>query len=239
MRPRFYVESPIDAGLATLRGAESHHLQHVMRAQIGDEVILLDGTGREYLAQVAHLGRSDVRLTIVREEPVDRELSLRLCVGVAFPKGERQRWLVEKMVELGVARIVPLHTSRSVTDPHRHSPAKLQRTVIEASKQCGRNRLLEIADTMDVSEYLQSAPPDAVRWLADPSGTPALSGTGTETAAYLAVGPEGGFTPAELAGAESAGWRIVSLGARTLRIETACLVLAALVAAPGRTEQSR
>ena len=90
---------------------------------------------------------------------------------MALPKADRQRWLIEKLVELGVARVVPLQTQRSVVHPDQRSLVKLHRTVVEASKQCGRNRLMEVAPLAPLADYLQAAAPAALKWIADPTGT--------------------------------------------------------------------
>ena len=95
-----------------LAGAEAHHLIHVLRAKPGLVVTLFDGGGAEYGAHVVRVGRSEVELAIDERRESDRELPVRLTLGVSLPKQERQRWLVEKAVELGVARLVPLLARR-------------------------------------------------------------------------------------------------------------------------------
>ena len=159
---------------------------------------------------------------------MNRELQQQVHVAMALPKGDRQRWLIEKLVELGVSLVVPLRTQRSVVHPDERSLRRLQRTVVEASKQCGRNRLMEIGTLTEFSDFVRSAPSNASRWIADPSGeSRSLTPTsGRDT--FVAVGPEGGFTETELACAKSANWQTISLGNRILRIETACLVIATL-----------
>ena len=228
MSHRFYVDTPITAGEAVLLGAEAHHLQHVLRGRVGDEVILLDGSGCEHVARVSRLARSQVDLVVLTSRQVDRELPCQIELGVALPKADRQRWLIEKLVELGVARVVPLRTQRSVVHPDPQSLVKLQRAVKEASKQCGRTRLLQVAELQPLAAFLQAAPATATRWIADPGGGPLAGIPGDGSPCHLAVGPEGGWTEDELARARAAGWQAISLGARVLRIETACLVLAAL-----------
>jgi 16S rRNA (uracil1498-N3)-methyltransferase len=194
---------------------------------------LFDGSGREFVARIDGLQRSQVELTVTATMVVDRESAQQLVVGVTLPKGERQRWLLEKLVEIGVSRLVPLCSEHSIVHPDAGSLRKLLRFVIEASKQCGRNRLMEVAPLTRFTDFLASAPEGARRWVADPTGD-RCGGFATaldfSSAAYLAVGPEGGFSPAERQSAESAGWQLVSLGPRILRIETACLVLATLAA---------
>jgi 16S rRNA (uracil1498-N3)-methyltransferase len=229
MGQRFFVDNPITSEQAILLGSEAHHLQHVLRASMGDEVILLDGSGYEFVARVTGLARSHVELVVLASRLVDRELPREIVVGVALPKADRQRWLIEKLVELGVARIVPLRTRRSVVHPDSRSLVKLRRSVTEASKQCGRTRLLEVTELVPLADYLRAASSSASRWIADPAGIPPCSAPGGAASHFLAVGPEGGWTDDELSSAREAGWHVVSLGARILRIETACLVLAALL----------
>ena len=98
-------------------------------------------------------------------------------------------------------------------------------TVVEASKQCGRNRWLEVGPLTPLAEFLRGGPPTAVRWLADPTGSPLSHTSTTASICSLAIGPEGGWTTTELDTARAAGWQVVSLGPRILRIETAALVL--------------
>jgi 16S rRNA (uracil1498-N3)-methyltransferase len=152
---------------------------------------------------------------------------------VPLPKGDRQRWIVEKAVELGVSCLIPLHTERSVATGDKGGE-KLDRYVIEASKQCERNRLMEIAQPMAWSDWLATAPTTARRWVADPTGC-ALPSIDREASAptFAAVGPEGGFTDQELIAARDAGWDVVALGPRILRIETAAIALAAVLTAGG------
>jgi 16S rRNA (uracil1498-N3)-methyltransferase len=190
-------------------------------------VTLFDGSGDEFDAEVTDCGRTTVDLAVLTRRDVGRELQFSFTLGVPLPKGDRQRWIVEKAVELGVARLVPLHTERSVSTGEK-AGEKLDRCVIEASKQCGRNRLMEIAEPMTWAKWL-AADPRARRWIADPTGKPIAAGDLAPTGpTYAAVGPEGGFTDAELDAARAAGWSVVNLGSRILRIETAALVLAAL-----------
>lgn len=131
MPDRYFTQPPINSDHATLDGAEAHHLIHVMRAKAGTRVTLFDGSGAEFAAQVEKVGRSDVQLAILARQEVDRELPLEVVLGVSLPKGDRQKWLVEKAVELGVDRIVPLITARSVAQPVQQALERLQRSVIE------------------------------------------------------------------------------------------------------------
>ena len=251
MSERYFVERPIDADHALLAGAEAHHLIHVMCAKPGQTVTLFDGSGREFAGRVVRIARAEVELHVVSHADVDRELPWPLVLGAALPKGERQKWLVEKAVELGVGRLVPLGSTRGVAQPVEQALARLRRTVVEASKQCGRNRLMEIASPQRLAEFVASSPPAALRLLAHPnsSSCPLHFGknfTGSEgdspifvgrklgqspgsAGVVLAVGPEGGFTDEEIALATAGGWQLIDLGPRILRVETAALALAAMV----------
>lgn len=253
---RYYLDHHIEGTNAVLEGPEAHHLLHVMRGKPGTRVILFDGSGREFQAVIDRIGRGEVHLAILDCQKVDRELPVRVTLAVSLPKGERQKWLVEKTVEVGVDCLVPLGTLRSVAQPVAQALARLRRGVIEASKQCGRNRLMEIAApqswpdlvaaTRDVPSRILahpesrrpsndgdqatlSSPPAAAAQSPAPSfqllGTAALPGP-----VLVAVGPEGGFSPEEVDLAVDAGWCTVDLGPRILRVETAAIVLATLVA---------
>jgi 16S rRNA (uracil1498-N3)-methyltransferase len=232
MSQRFFVLSPILGPRVSLTDAEAHHVTQVMRGKVGDAVLLFDGSGAEFTARIARLSRHAVELEVLSRQEVNRELPRELTLGVALPKGDRQRWLIEKAVELGVSRVVPLQTARGVAQPLEHVLERLRRAVVEASKQCGRNRLLEIAAPQTLGEFLGTAPHDAWRLLADPdpSAVPAgdLRAPDTCHAILVAIGPEGGFTDQELQAA--VGWQRVSLGPRVLRIETAAIAVAAWLA---------
>ena len=225
---RYYSAEPIDGTHVSLTGSEAHHLLHVMRASPGARVVLFDGRGGQYDAEVVACGRRAVELEVRTYQPADCELAFEVIVGLPLPKGERQRWLIEKLVELGVSRFVPLLSRRSTRKGDRRSVAKLASYVIGAAKQCGRNRLMEIAPACSWQEWMCQPAPR--RWIAHFSGQSLAEIDLSESATTrIAVGPEGGFTHEEVARAMDLGWQAVSLGPRTLRMETAALVLATAV----------
>ena len=243
MSERFFSAEPIVGERANLAGQEAHHLLHVMRARVGDRVMLFDGSGAEFAAVIESLGRTDVSLRVEGKDAVDRELPFMIVVGVALPKGDRQKWLVEKLTELGVTTLVPLVTERGVAQPTAAALERLERCVVDAAKQCGRNRLMQIAQPQHWHEWISpdthrawlgsrgSAPPESRRLLAHPQGTPLVGfDHSSPLPTALAIGPEGGFSDAEVSAATDAGWQPVDLGPRILRIETAAVALAAAVA---------
>jgi 16S rRNA (uracil1498-N3)-methyltransferase len=232
MSERFFVATPITGPQAELTGDEARHLAGVMRAKVGDEVVLFDNSGAEFTARVAAIQKHAVQLAILQRHELSRELPFILTLAVALPKGDRQKWLVEKATELGVTQIVPLITERGVAQPVEAALERLRRSVIEASKQCGRNRLMDVVAAVRASEFFAAAPGSfkdgpANRLICEPCGPPLREMGFTRQDLIAAVGPEGGFSPAELAAAHSAGWQAVSLGARILRVETAAAAMAA------------
>jgi 16S rRNA (uracil1498-N3)-methyltransferase len=227
MSERFFLETPPRDGVARLTGTEAQHVSKVMRAKVGDEVTVFDGSGSEFLAVVASISRQAVELRVVEQHEVNRELTCKVTLAVALPKGDRQQWLVEKLTEIGVTRLVPIVCQRSVAQPVEAALARMQRWVIEASKQCGRNRLMEIAAPEPWLRYLKSAPP-GVRVIAHTSDAPASASFDEQVDFTAAIGPEGGWTDEEVAAAIASGWKLVSLGPRILRLETAAIVLASL-----------
>jgi len=231
MSHRYYCESPISGETLTLTGSEAHHLARVMRLPAGDCVTLFDGHGSEWHAVIEQVDKRQVVLKLVERLDIDRELPFRLSIACALPKGDRQKVLVEKLVELGIARLIPLVTERGVAQPVDKALERLRRGVIEASKQCERNRLMEIAPALPLSKLVATSE-DATRLIAHPQGD-SLSTTRNGTGPILvAIGPEGGFTHEEVQAAIDAGWRKVGLGPRILRVETAAIAIAACLGLP-------
>jgi len=238
MSDRYFTQTPISSTKVLLDGHEAHHLVNVMRAKPGLEVTIFDGGGAEFVARVDRVARASVELTIVRREEINRELPFDLTLAVALPKGDRQKWLVEKAVELGVTKIVPLITTRGVVQPVERTVDRLRRTVIEASKQCGRNKLAEITEPKKWPNFVSQTLNVGCRIIAHPGCRSTSKGTGLEhplsaivpnERAAVGVGPEGGFTTQELAIAIESGWYQLDLGPRILRIETAAIFALAFV----------
>jgi 16S rRNA (uracil1498-N3)-methyltransferase len=225
MADRFYINCPLHEGPVVLQGPEAHHLAAVCRVRPGDQVCLFNGDGRQYPAQVQAVARRSVTLQVVAVQAPGRETGFRLEVAAPLPKGDRAQFLVEKLTELGATTFVPLQTQHSIIHPREARLEKLARYVIEASKQCGRNTLLRVAPPADWASYCRRGDLPDIKILAHPGGDEVSWPPGQDV--VVAVGPEGGWTEAEIEPAREAGWRLVSLGPRILRIETAALVLAA------------
>ena len=228
MSERFFIDTLPLGNQAVLKGDEARHLTRVLRAKIGDAVRLFNGRGSEWPAQVVQIGRDTVSLeigTACVDSPSDSRL---LTVAAALPKGDRQKWMVEKLTELGVGRLIPLATTRGVAEATAGAQARLERGVIEACKQCGRNTLMEVAAGHTLDQLLAAIPAGTYGLIAHPGGSPLNTGALRAATAVLAlVGPEGGFTDDELVAADRSGLVRVSLGPHILRVETAAISLAA------------
>jgi len=228
---RFHHPELPAEGRFRLDADESRHLLRVSRRGVGDRVEVFDGRGLSVSALVVASGKNSAELEVegppILEPPPDCSIE----IGAAAPKGDRFDWLVEKAVELGVVRLVPLTTERSVVDPRASKLDRLRRTIIEASKQSGRSRLMELSSPTTLQSFLEAR--EGVRLVADPRGAPPKSWPRIDqgSAVRLVVGPEGGLTDAETALAEGLGWTPVRLGPHILRVETAVLAGAAAILA--------
>jgi 16S rRNA (uracil1498-N3)-methyltransferase len=227
MSERFFLSMPPRDGRAVLVGDEARHLARVMRCTVGDEVVVFDGSGTSWRARVASIGRDEVGLDLGEAVTGPRPTRVPLTLAVALPKGERQKWLVEKLTELGVERLVPLSTTRGVAEATPAAVERLSRGVIEACKQCGRDALMQVGGPKGVAEVVGDAGSGTVLLVADRDGVPLEEIATAGKLVVALVGPEGGFTAEELATVEAAGGRRVSLGPHVLRVETAAIALAA------------
>jgi 16S rRNA (uracil1498-N3)-methyltransferase len=228
---RFYCPEPPREGRFRLDADESRHLLRVCRHQVGDRVALFDGSGLSYVARVVEIGKDAAWLEAEGGATVEPPPPCLIEIGVAAPKGDRFDWLVEKSVELGVSRVEPLLAERSVVDPRGSKLDRLRRTIVEASKQSGRSRLMDMGAPSRLKAFLER--PEGLRLLADPAGDaperwPSIV---RGEVVRLAVGPEGGFTEAERELALELGWRPIRLAGNILRIETAAVAGAAAILA--------
>lgn len=236
--PRFYCPQPLRPG-ATVDLPESvaHHL-HVVRLQPGAALTLFDGSGGQYHATLAEIGKKRASAQVGEHRALEVELLYAVTLAQGLPEGSKMDWIIEKAVELGVAAVQPLAAQRSVVRlsgeraEKRH--AHWQGVIVAASEQCGRNRLAQLAPVSDYGRWL-AAPQEAQgrRILLSPRATQSLAGwagANPAQALTLMVGPEGGFTREEEDAALAAGALPLSMGPRVLRTETAALAALAMLA---------
>ena len=228
MSHRFFLSQTPTEDTARLEGDEARHLARVMRAKTGDTVELFDGQGTSWTATVQAIQRNHVSLRLDQKQSETISNKPIITLAVALPKGDRQKWLIEKITELGTDSLVPLTTTRSVAEPTAAAISRLQRGVIESCKQSGRNRLLEITQPQSLHNLLTTSSA-SLRILACPDGTPMQSILLKPVDNILIViGPEGGFTDEEIRAANASGFTQMSLCQNILRIETAAIAAAVI-----------
>ena len=174
MPDRFFCDTPITPTqtAVTLRGDESQHLAVVLRAKAGTEILVFDGSGAEWPGRVTAVSKSAVEVELGERRAAEPPKST-LTLAIGLPKGDRQKWLVEKCVELGVTQLVPLLTARGVAQPVESALARLKRAVIEASKQSGQLRLMQIAEPRAWNDYVREpAATGVARCVAQPLRAP-------------------------------------------------------------------
>ena len=239
-RRYFAANLPLAGGIVSLDESESHHATTVLRIRAGEAVTLFDGNGHEAVALVHTITRREVICESSAAVAVDRENRLKLTMGVAMPKGDRAKELVERLTELGVNCLVPVHCERTQWPVTENAIEKWRKVVIDACKQSGRNQLMRIVAATPLITWLTQAAdrPELKRYLAHPtcdtefatlSNSDPIS-TQPTTACQVAIGPEGGFSDAEVALAETNHWQRLALGNRRYRIETAAILAAIKVA---------
>jgi len=212
----------------------ARHVQ-VLRMQPGHTLILFNGEGGEFSAQVQHMGRSDVRVVVGEHRDVECEAAVQVHLAVGMPANDRMDWLVEKATELGVHRITPLMTERSVIrltgERAEKKQAHWQAVAASASEQCGRNRvpIIDMPERLDAWLTRQAMSVDVVHGVLSLHASTQPLHTWREDATQptktwvLLNGPEGGLTDAEDAATRAKGFVAMSLGERVLRAETAAL----------------
>jgi 16S rRNA (uracil1498-N3)-methyltransferase len=238
---RVFVEGALTPGaIVELARDTASHLAKVLRARSGDELILFNGDGREFTGAIEAVRGSRVSAAIGAARSIDRESSLQLTLLQCVPRGDRMDFIVQKATELGVGRIVPVLSRRSVVrldDSQSASKQAHWRAVaVSACEQCGRNRLPAVDVPQPLLNYLgamtPSETPGLLRLVLEPDGAARASqGTGSlgthaagpVTGADIAIGPEGGFAPEELEAFELAAFARLRLGPRVLRTETAAI----------------
>ncbi|MFZ9552918.1 MAG: 16S rRNA (uracil(1498)-N(3))-methyltransferase [Limnohabitans sp.] len=235
--PRLYCDLALTPGdVVSLPSGAARHIQ-VLRLQPGDALTLFNGHAGEYDAQVDHMGRQEVRVRVGNHHAVEREAPAMVHLVTGMPANDRMDWLVEKATELGVQRLTPLMTERSVLrlqgERAEKKLAHWQSVVVAASEQCGRNRLMTIDPVCTLAQWLRelsppTTPGQQVRAVLSLDPTARLLGEVLADTAgrgpwMVVSGPEGGLSAEEESGLLQRGLQPVSLGVRVLRAETAAI----------------
>ncbi|GAB4279353.1 MAG: 16S rRNA (uracil(1498)-N(3))-methyltransferase [Candidatus Promineifilaceae bacterium] len=213
----------------------AHQLRHVLRVQPGEQVVVLDDRGWEYVVQLTQLEKRAGQGVVTAVSRNENEPSLQLTLFMSLLKRDNFEWVLQKGTELGVSCFVPVVTSRTVvTAVSPNKFARWQRIVQEAAEQCRRGRIPTIAPVTRWDDALALAAQNDGRfipWELAEGATIAKNMPPNAASAALFIGPEGGFTEDEVAQAQAAGVGPVTLGARILRAETAALTAVTLVMA--------
>ncbi len=221
-----------EGGRVELDAGQANYLGNVLRMKQGAELLLFDGRSGEWLARIAEAGRKRMVLSVER---LTREAEAIPDVWLAFAPIKRARidWLIEKATELGVARLMPVTTQRTIVE--RVKLERLQAIAVEAAEQCGRTRLPEIGEPVPLARFLEQRDAARTLYFADEGGGDPPALVFKPGAATILTGPEGGFADDERAAIRAAPNAVpVSLGPRILRAETAALAaLAAYMALAG------
>jgi 16S rRNA (uracil1498-N3)-methyltransferase len=235
---RFYVpQAQVVQGKITVKGEEVRHIRKVLRLRKGDSLSLFDGLGNEYEGKIDEESSFSVSIEVQTISRPERESGLQITLGQSLLKGDKMDYLIRKATELGVRRMVPIHSSRSVPflDESKQSERRerWEKIVIEAAKQCGRSFLPIMDLPMDYPDFLKKTSEGEHRFILWEGGGERLKDVlkqsdGVREIISL-VGPEGGWSREEMKGARKAGFLAVSLGKRILRAETASLSLLSIL----------
>ena len=240
---RFFLPPELGRGSQfMLDGREAHHALHVLRLRAGEQLAVLDGAGHERLCEVASVGRDSLLLSVVRDTATER-LPWHITLLQAIPKGKLIEDIIQKATELGVARIVPLFTERTIchldAKDAEAKREKWQQVAVEAIKQCGQPWLPKIAPPLPLSRFLAQnerfglslagclrpgrLPPRLAfeHFLKAEPTLPRNIG--------VWIGPEGDFTDAEMDAILAAGAQPITFGPLVLRVETAAVYALSLV----------
>ncbi|MDA0571251.1 16S rRNA (uracil(1498)-N(3))-methyltransferase [Burkholderia gladioli] len=239
--PRFFVDVLLaDQASIVLPAEVARHVQ-VLRLEPGDALTLFDGSGGQYRAELVEIGKRTAVARTLAFEARELETPYRITLAQGIAGGDKMDWLIEKAVELGVAGVAPLSTSRGVVrlsgERADKRVAHWQGVVRAACEQCGRNRVPAVAAVSDYAAWLAALPSPVegeVRLMLSPRASIAFAELPKQAPTgeiRLLIGPEGGLSPAEEDAARECGFRAIVLGARVLRTETAGMAMLAALAA--------
>ncbi|HTX06209.1 MAG TPA: 16S rRNA (uracil(1498)-N(3))-methyltransferase [Steroidobacteraceae bacterium] len=234
---RVHIPEPLTRGSRhTIKGDAANHIARVLRLAAGDPLTLFDGRGGEHAARIEALRKGAVVVAVGEFSAHERESPLSLTLAQGVSRGERMDWVVQKATELGVSRIVPLLTERSVVRlDAKQAERKLEHwrgIAVAACEQSARNRLPDIAPPLGLPDFLRGREKDggATRLLLSPTGALRIGELQALDGGVIAlVGPEGGLAESEQHAALDAGFIAVRLGPRILRTETAAIAALTLL----------
>lgn len=227
---RIFCEGPLTVGATVmLPSAGAYHVARVLRMREGAPLIVFDGSGNDYHAEIVRVEGDKVTVQLHAQSPNTAESPLRITLVQGISRSERMDWTLQKATELGVAAVVPVLTARSVVRLDAKQAEKKQThwrgIVIGACEQCGRARIPAVSAAQNLRDYFANVRKDGMRLVLSPAAPASLTGIASLPAKVeLLIGPEGGLEDDEIAAAQKAGFMPVRLGPRVLRTETAAVV---------------
>lgn len=228
---RLWVDAPLETGkLLQLPVETSHYVTNVLRLRINTSLIIFNGQGGEYQAVIHELQKKIVVLEIGEYFAVERESALQLTLVQAISRPEHMDYTVQKAVELGVSRVIPVISERSPPLDKEKMPKRWQhwqKIITSACEQCGRNRLPHLDSIQTLDQWL-AQPVTEPSILLDPLAAQTLPTLESPPQMTILIGAEGGLTEAEIMLAKQANYIGVRLGSRILRTETAALAILAI-----------
>ena len=225
--PRLFIDQPLSANARpAIDGPAAHYLLNVMRMKAGDPILLFDNRSGEWLAVVADAGKRSLTVNLERQmRPLEQVPDLWLCFAPV--KKARLDWIIEKATELGIARLQPVITERTIVE--RVKRERLEAQILEACEQCGRTAVPTLAEPVKLPQLLRDWPAERALLFADEAGGVPLSEIKVSAPAAILTGPEGGFTDRERALLlDCSAVRRMTLGPRILRAETAAIAATSL-----------
>lgn len=231
--PRIYIDQDLATAESVLLNENaSHYLSKVLRMQEGRELIVFNGQGGEYFAQIKELGKKQVSIQINQFNQGNRQSTLDLHLAIGISRGERMDWVLQKATELGVTQIIPLITERTEIKMKAEKQDKKmqhwQQIIVSACEQCQRNLLPLLQEPQSIDEWLKTVSTD-YRFVLHHRNDQSLSKSSTPKSVTILIGPEGGLSEEEITLAENEKFQSLRLGPRILRTETAPIAAISLV----------
>ncbi len=234
---RFYIpETDASGRTDIITGSDARHIRNVLRMQPGDPILLFDGSGSDYHAEIVALSPNRIEVVIKEKHPSKTESHLEIILAQAVLKDRKVDEIIRQITELGVTTVIPFLAHRSVSrpDPEKFTARKIrwQKIAREALKQCGRSLVPDIRDVVSFEEMLaqtRTAQAKILFWENEPTPLTSWRKPFNQKSVAVIMGPEGGFTEEEVARAASFGYQTAGLGPRILKADTATVTACALV----------
>jgi len=227
-----------ESGMITITGADVNHIVNVLRLKAGEKIVVSDGQDRDSLCEITETAPDFVRCKVLPDELAETECPVRLHLFQGLPKNDKMEWIIQKSVELGVSSVIPVEMKRCVVKlDEKKKKAKTerwQRIAESAAKQSGRRIIPKVEDVLSFSAALKKAeemacllvPYENAENIAATRAVLSSVEKGSDCAIF--IGPEGGFDLAEIDKLREAGAKIITLGPRILRTETAGMAALAM-----------